>query len=544
MFQIYKGGTTFKQWSKGNKLVMDVLPVGADVLFYNETYSDSPIKSDVYEITNEDDEIIKVCDVPSALLTEVGKIKVCVGSVVTGKYGVNHSMVGPREKYFEVEPADKPSNYVEDPVPTGSGVSSWNQLTDKPFYKEVTVTKKPVDLSLREYWQDDIAEEDIVRFSPGMQMYTYCKISDGTLSNDDVRKLSITMPWNGELKTINYSDLPDNEFIIEDDYVVVNSGMCPVTIIVRKPGVGVRVSNRNDYDLVLFNKVGFYIDGELSGPASIKTVEPVFTFTTETIKRMDPAYLPEGVPYKERAEISDYLSLEWDSDWASKLDDTQIINGVFGKVSDAIMTEYAIKAIYLDYKYDGSTNGFPLSRAWDAAVEFGDVNDNGCILCDPNDSRPMVAFCWSDEGMAFGTGRDQIVFPEPGIYLFMSPDYYVSYMGTDGPITYIDTIIHPLTPEFLPAGVGGGCVMVEFDAMNSTHSANLSELYAAAKAGKIVMCRGGIEMGEAIQYVYGYFSGYVKQGDTEAAAFIAGMNGCNVVMLMPDGTVQTDIFGG
>ena len=132
MFQIYNGGTTFKQWSKGNKLVMDVLPVGADVLFYSDSYSDAPLKSDVYEIT-VDDETIKVCDVPNALLTKTEKIKVCIRSIVTGKYGVDHSMVGPREKYFTVEPADKPSDYVEDPVDTGGGLT---KLPEGYPYKE------------------------------------------------------------------------------------------------------------------------------------------------------------------------------------------------------------------------------------------------------------------------------------------------------------------------------------------------------------------------------------------------------------------------
>lgn len=36
MFKIYGGATKFKQWTQDNKLIMDELPIGADVMFYND----------------------------------------------------------------------------------------------------------------------------------------------------------------------------------------------------------------------------------------------------------------------------------------------------------------------------------------------------------------------------------------------------------------------------------------------------------------------------------------------------------------------------
>ena len=112
MFKIYGGATKFKQWTKDNKLIMDELPIGADVMFYNDPNEDDPLITEVYEIRDEEDNVFRVCDVPNILLTKTEKIKVRIPKVVKGLYGNLYKVAGRNEMIFEVESAEKPEDYV------------------------------------------------------------------------------------------------------------------------------------------------------------------------------------------------------------------------------------------------------------------------------------------------------------------------------------------------------------------------------------------------------------------------------------------------
>ena len=120
MFKIYGGTTKFKQWTQDNKLIMDELPIGADVMFYNDPNEDDPLITEVYEIRDEEDNVFRVCDVPNILLTETEKIKVRIPKVVKGLYGNLYKAAGRNEMIFEVEPAEKPSDYVYEKTMTNT----------------------------------------------------------------------------------------------------------------------------------------------------------------------------------------------------------------------------------------------------------------------------------------------------------------------------------------------------------------------------------------------------------------------------------------
>ena len=111
MFEIYGGAASFKQWDKNQKLIVEKLRVGSEVNFYNDPYDDDPISTAVYEIQNGDKTYI-VCDVPNILLTEATEFKACVPNTIRGPYGNYHRITGSRERYFKVEPAEKPEDYV------------------------------------------------------------------------------------------------------------------------------------------------------------------------------------------------------------------------------------------------------------------------------------------------------------------------------------------------------------------------------------------------------------------------------------------------
>ena len=112
MFEIYGGAKTLKQWSKNEKLIVNELPLGAEVHFYNNPNEEDPLLTEVYDMTDDSGKTIRVCNIPNILLMEANKIKAWVPEKIKGLYGKMHTISIAREKYITVEAAEKPADYV------------------------------------------------------------------------------------------------------------------------------------------------------------------------------------------------------------------------------------------------------------------------------------------------------------------------------------------------------------------------------------------------------------------------------------------------
>lgn len=122
MFEIYGGAESFKQWDKNQKLIVEKLRVGSVVDFYYDPYEDDPISTSVYEIQNGDKTYI-VCDVPNIILTEAQSFKASVPELIPGPFGNNYRISGSRERYFTIEAAEKPDDYVYEETSLDSNCS-------------------------------------------------------------------------------------------------------------------------------------------------------------------------------------------------------------------------------------------------------------------------------------------------------------------------------------------------------------------------------------------------------------------------------------
>lgn len=142
MFKIYGGATKFKQWAQNNKLIMDELPIGADVMFYNDPNEDDPLITEVYEIRDEEDNVFRVCDVPNILLTKTENIKVRIPKVAKGLYGNLYKVAGRNEMIFEVEPAEKPSDYAYEKTVTNT-IDPRRLPTSVPAIESASVGQVP-----------------------------------------------------------------------------------------------------------------------------------------------------------------------------------------------------------------------------------------------------------------------------------------------------------------------------------------------------------------------------------------------------------------
>ena len=145
MFKIYGGHEKFTQWTKDQKLIMSQLPVGAEVLFYNDPTVDDPLITEVYEMEDETGKTIKVCNVPNIFLMETKTIKVRIPNLIVGRYGIHHKYIGIQTKYFEVEEAEKPSDYVYEETETEGCSGSHSGSTSGGVTEDDVATDEEVD---------------------------------------------------------------------------------------------------------------------------------------------------------------------------------------------------------------------------------------------------------------------------------------------------------------------------------------------------------------------------------------------------------------
>lgn len=130
MFKIYGGATEFNQWEQGKLLTNEHMVAGDRVLFRSGSGEAIPVQ------TKKQDDTV-VVDVPNELL-------MCNANIVVDLVGRPTCRT-----IFKVNAAERPADYefVQNIVPPtdeptggsgGGGVSSWNDLTDKPFGESVT----------------------------------------------------------------------------------------------------------------------------------------------------------------------------------------------------------------------------------------------------------------------------------------------------------------------------------------------------------------------------------------------------------------------
>lgn len=264
MFKIYGGASKFTQWTKDQKLIMSELPIGADVLFYNDPNEDDPLITEVYEIRDEEDNVFRVCDVPNILLTETKKIKVRIPKVVKGLYGNLHKVAGRNEIIFEVESAEKPDDYVYEK--TKMNTIDPSRLPEGYPYKEQSETVLVEETALEMTYLNGFSyySGTPVSLSEGQECTVYI---DGKKYEQSVKQSVMSMLYIGNL----WIELR-MEGLSEEDIAAVG---------VENTGEHYCfVSNSNCWNFVL--------------TGNVETVTFGLSQKTETIHTMAPEFMPSA----------------------------------------------------------------------------------------------------------------------------------------------------------------------------------------------------------------------------------------------------------
>ena len=159
----------------------------------------------------------------------------------------------------------------------GGGVSSWNDLTDKPF-GETTVMGDTIT------WDGDTSK--VLTIDPiGSGQMFLCRVSDIVPAQSDFANGAKLVFDNGNEQNLTASEiLPIGNGVLAEsnfNFVVVPNANITVTV----PFMGMTLT-------VTFPKKGIYFGMTVGGSRMHSLTINGYTFVTTNIKTIDPKYLP------------------------------------------------------------------------------------------------------------------------------------------------------------------------------------------------------------------------------------------------------------
>lgn len=277
----------------------------------------------------------------------------------------------------------------------GGGVSSWNDLTDKPFGEETIVILPETELVFEEMDGMPIAMLDYALFQ------------------DIIVGTAVKVTWGGTvyecIATFAERDLIiGNKFLLGED---TGEPFC----------IGVQFEE------------GFVMAIALDGSAT-QTV----SIETESIKTLDPKYLPEALRFGETTVTSETLT------WDGVIGDKVSIS--FGGAS---MTHISDSAPTLDDMTDGISLIFDGQR-----LDYGShnlVSENGLI----RHKNTMFFVVVPTDNFEFSYDGTVFTIPKKGIYFAKVEDtgQYTSSFAINGYTGFETTGVKTIDPKYLPEGI-------------------------------------------------------------------------------------------
>lgn len=173
--------------------------------------------------------------------------------------------------------------------------SSWNDLTDKPFYEETVTVNEPLNIT----WDGNT--EGLVSDSSGI----YYKVSNLVLSDEQIKLTKLTMSTGDSLSISEFWDSLVEGGAVTEDYVFLE-----YAILIRNDRV--EMMGR------VFTESGIYFGTGSAYVSSLTTTEPIEQ-TKTVIKKIDEKYLPEVGGSNITYFYGDGDYLFWDEDLTTKV---------------------------------------------------------------------------------------------------------------------------------------------------------------------------------------------------------------------------------
>lgn len=339
------------------------------------------------------------------------------------------------------------------------GVSSWNDLTDKPFGE-----------SLIEYieWDGVVGDKPTISLMGGV--LTLVKVSDITLSDvsDALGAKATCMQASGETMEVTFTE--DNTMVEADVQLVLNQNTYTLFILDS--------TDPSMLGLSVAPEAGVYFAAP-SDSMPLYVSKLVFKEPFSVVKKLDMKYVPiEELPEQEPptwAEIKDKPYYEqgfeytWDGDTTDK--ETIVINKMtYVYMGDAILSAQEIKTLLsAEVMYDGEVVSYNSSTQY--FVEKKNRAHKYFSICDPNSSLVFGVIVPED-----GFRIDGKTFPRRGIYFAKSTDYPNRYCVK----LTMPTFMKKLDAQYVESPLCGQIETLTFDGL----MASLPQVTISTVAGE------------------------------------------------------------
>jgi hypothetical protein len=320
----------------------------------------------------------------------------------------------------------------------GTGVSSWNELLDKPFgeYKEersefTTIT-----------WDGEVGDRYVLEGMDldGMSM-NFVHISDLVLDKEANIDNSYAIMANGaETDKMMFRELEE----IREGMVSETTGLYIMSILEDNTTLE-SLPYISDEPFVVSKKGTYFFfiktDGAVTG--YVKEAAAFLKGTFTEIKKLDEKYLPEPLAYETFEAVAEEMTVEWDGVVGDRTI-VQTANGdTFVHVSDYVFPgEGATGAHTVGVLQGGSY--VEESAPAEACGWYGEVGivGTGFVISIPTDNTKL------DMGDHSAT-INGLIFPKKGLYFMNIPDSCVVTKYT-GILSDTRIVVKKLDEKYLP----------------------------------------------------------------------------------------------
>lgn len=289
--------------------------------------------------------------------------------------------------------------------------SSWNDLTDKPFYSEITPDFV--------FTEEDIANPiERIEIPDGGGM-AYVKVSDRVFTADELDGMSVTYIVGGD----NLEPITTTDLFIDKEHTMIPTG---IMFSSMNDGTALGVVIEQETNMGFRLSTGLWlIDYSSIGNTKILSVTIP---GKETVKTLDSKFLNPALQFGETTVKGDTLT------WDGNTDGLVSVVDSFYKVADNIVTA------------DELANGFSYKFDYGEVIEGPAIELANGVL---TDGDAVIFVDENGAGAIIETLGD--AFPEPGIYLAgQIGDFYVSSLTIPGYNGFETKTVTPIDPKFLP----------------------------------------------------------------------------------------------
>ena len=339
--------------------------------------------------------------------------------LLQSKYGLVHSFTINEYTGFPTSLEKIPAELLPDNIGGGGGVSSWNDLTDKPF-GETTVMGDTLT------WDGNT--EGLTKAGEDMFL-----ISDVVPTMEELQNGGTFVHGGASNELTSDLIIDPSAYGIGENCIMVGS------FILVALADGATLQADSAYS---FEKAGVYFIKNDGGYVTSFTINGYKGFETTTIETLDVKFLPEGHQFGEIITTSDALTWDCNIDGLYSAD---IGGAIFACISDIVLT--------MDDLSDGCAITASMEEGTDTidvpSEEITDITGDGLIVI----SNELFIVVPHDNYVVGSdiTGDGEMIIEQKGVYVMAVLSTVASSISLKVPnCTFETTELKTIAPKYLP----------------------------------------------------------------------------------------------